>query len=155
MTKLTSLSARRHGIHVCPAPHSKRLHFSLVSDYVSSSLSVPLPPPPHERFSFLFFSFKGQRDEYVCTRSTMSTLIAQRGIRALAQRIPRVSLTRAAITKISLSIPTPPPRHRSRGSRGPAARCWYVRNPSVRDAHVSGKKARIHPRRRALPLPTS
>lgn len=75
--------------------------------------------------------------------------------RALAQHIPRVSLTRAAITKITLPIRTlPPPPQPPSPPPPPLAgkldqRLWYARN-SPRSTRL--ENARFHLERRSLLL---
>lgn len=93
------------------------------SNYLSQRLEIRVCPAPHSKFTALMFHlhrdafrrfFKGQ--QYKDTRNNVSAYSAAWD-RALAQRIPRVSLTRATITKITLPIWTqPPPLRRSRGS---------------------------------------
>lgn len=109
-----SLSRRRE-IRVCPAPHSKLT-------------------PQH-----FTYDIRTRTDGFLkasVTRKTCNNVGAYSAAwdRALAQRIPRVSLTRTAITKITLPIRTLPPQPPSLLPLPPPLagkldqRRWYARN---------------------------
>lgn len=87
---------------------------------LSRHYRIRICPALHSKCTFLLHSHRDASERFLkssTTRRTRNNVGAYSAAwdRALAQRIPRVSLTRAAITKITLPIRTPPPR-RLRGS---------------------------------------